>query len=178
MFIRINRERLIPATAVFLALLCASCLGPRATSFFSKFSTRELVERNKAAAGLNCDPLGGGDTGNLSSAGGAGTSVYHSSKSEGFACRLNSEASFDESRLFSALKLDTERALRDNGLQIVDSGSSGPANFFFAYASGKVHGRIEVSGKRSGDQHYVEVAGTRVSTQYYNVQATLEENGN
>ena len=178
MFIRSIKERLTLSFVVCLAVLCGSCLSPRETSFFSKFSTRELVERNKAAAGLNCDAGGGGVDGIHWLAGGVGSSHFDSHKTEGFGCRLNSEAGFEEERLFSALKLDTERALRDSGLEIVDRGSPGPANFFFAYTNGKVHGRIEVSGKRTGTQYYVEVSGTRVSTQFYNVQANLEENGN
>jgi hypothetical protein len=66
--------------------------------------------------------------------------------------------------LFSSLKLNLERALHDNGAQIVDSGSTGSANFYFAYTLKGVRGRVELSGKRR--------AGG-----YYNISANLSESG-
>jgi hypothetical protein len=69
---------------LLLAFLCLSCLRAQETSFFSKFSTRELVERNKAAAGLDCDAKGGGGGAADSSwAIGKGRSQSHKSDSFG-----------------------------------------------------------------------------------------------
>src|SRR5690242_17733318 len=150
------------------ALLSASCRWSPETSFFSNFSTQQLVERNKSSAGLTCDPTGGGGGGGIGSrAGGIGSGGTHfnSHKSDSFACRLKSNESFDEAKLLSALKLDVERALNDEGATITDRGSSGPANFHFAYTLKDIHGRIELTG-------------TRVGTQYYDLRADLNETGN
>ena len=151
------------------ALLCASCMWSPETSFFSNFSTRQLVERNKSSAGLTCDPIGGGGGGGGvgSRAGGIGSGGTHfsSHKSDSFACHLKSKDSFDETKFFTALKLDVEHALRDDRAQITDSGSTGSANFYFAYALKNVRGHVQVSG-------------TRVGTDYYDVHADLDESGN
>jgi hypothetical protein len=137
------------------------------TSFFSNFSVRQLVERSKSSVGLTCDPTGGGGGGIGSRAGGIGSggTLFNSHKNDSCACRLKSNETFDEARLFSALKLDVERALHDNGAQVTDSGSSGPANFYFAYALKSVRGRIQLSG-------------TRIGKDYYDVRADLDETGN
>src|SRR5438477_3742874 len=150
------------------ALLCASCMWSPETSFFSNFSTRQLVERNKSSAGLTCDPTGGGGGGGVGSrAGGIGSGGTHfnSHKSDSFACHLKSNDSFDETKFFTALKLDVEHALRDYGTQITNSCSTGSANFYFAYALKNVRGHVQVSG-------------TRVGTDYYDVHADLDETGN
>jgi hypothetical protein len=149
------------------ALVCASCMWSPETSFFSNFSARQLVERSKSSAGLTCDPTGGGGPGIGSRSGGVGFggARFNSHKSNSVDCRLNFKDTFDETRFFSALKLDVEQALHDNGVQITDRGSSGSANFYFAYALKNVRGRVEVSG-------------TRIGTDYYNVRADLDESGN
>jgi hypothetical protein len=161
------RPRILIALVVCVALFCASCMWSPESSFFSSFSTRQLVERNKSSAGLTCDPIGGGGGGVGSSAGGIGSGGTHfnSHKSDSFACRLKPNDSFDETKLFSALKLDVEHALHDNGAQITDSGSTGAANFYLAYALKNVRGRVQVSGRRIGPD-------------YYDVHADLDETGN
>jgi hypothetical protein len=78
---------------------------------------------------------------------------------------LDSNNSFDETKLLTALKLGVERALHDNGAQITDSGSTGFANFYFAYVLKNVRGRVQVSG-------------TRIGPDYYDVHANLDETGN
>ena len=137
------------------------------TSFFSNFSMRKLVERNQSSAGLTCDQTGGGGGGVGSRAGGIGSggSRFSAHKSDSFACRLKSQEAFDETRLLSTLKLDVERTLHDAGAQITETGSSGAASFHFAYALNNVRGRIQVSG-------------TRIGTDYYDVHADLDESGN
>jgi hypothetical protein len=161
------KHTILIASAGCFALLCASCMWSPETSFFSNFSVRQLVERTKSSVGLTCDPTGGGGGGIGSRAGGIGSGGTHfnSHKSDSCACRLKSNETFDEARLFSALKLDVERTLHDNGAQVTDSGSSGPANFYFAYALKSVRGRIQLSG-------------TRIGTDYYDVRADLDETGN
>jgi hypothetical protein len=85
------------AVTLGLALLCASCRGSRQTNFYSKFSVRELVERNQTAAGFKCDgPAGGGGGGNeriFSSPGGIGPgrTQFNAHKSDSLSCALKSE---------------------------------------------------------------------------------------
>ena len=166
----------LPLAPIVLVLLFVSCLGPRETSFYSNFSTRDLVERNQAAAGLNCEPIGGGGGAGVHSwGGGFGESRFDSHKSDSFACRFSADSNFDEGRLILGIKADIERLIRESGLQITDRGSSGPANFFFAYTEKNLSGRVEISGKAVDTNHYVEVNGKRISSQYYNVLADLHE---
>jgi hypothetical protein len=134
------------------------------TSFYSNFSVGQLVQRSGSLAG--CDPLGGGGGGtgfHIRRIGSAETQ-FNSHKSDNFACRLTSDESLDETKLFSTLKLNVEGALKDNGAEIIDSGSSGSANFYFAYNLKGVRGRVELSGKRGGSN-------------YYNISANLNESG-
>jgi hypothetical protein len=138
----------------------------RGTSFYSRFSIRELVERNKSSTAFNCDnSTGGGGAGIGSYAGGSRGTSFSSHKSESIGCRLTSNESFDEAALFSAMKHDIEQTLHGTGAQITEQGSSGPANFFLKYIVKKVQGRIEVSGTRTGNG-------------YYDVNALLEEESN
>src|SRR6185436_8447522 len=101
MSLRSVRHGILMAVTFGCALLCASCLGARPTSFYSNFSVRELVERNQTATGFKCDvPAGGGGGGNdiNSSAGGIGPGriQFSAHKSDSLACALKSEESLDE----------------------------------------------------------------------------------
>ncbi len=157
------------AVVVSLAFLCTSCLGSRETSFFSNFSVRQLVERSKSSAGLTCDANGGGGGGGIGTRAGGigfGGTRFNSHKSDRFGCGLKSNEPEDfETRLFAGLKLDVQQALRDNGAQITESGNPNPASFYFAYTLKDVRGRVQVSG-------------TRIGTDYYDVHADLDESGN
>lgn len=135
------------------------------TSFFSNFSITQLVERNKSAAKFGCDTKAGGggaDFNRISSGGSGGR--FNSHKSDSFTCRL-STGTFDQTELISTLKLDVEQALHDSGAQIIDSGSSGAADFYFAYVVKRVRGRVQISGQRVGSD-------------YYHLRADLEEASN
>ncbi len=68
-------------------------------------------------------------------------------------------------RVFNALKLDVERTLHNNGATITDRGSTGPSNFYFAYTLKDVRGRVELTG-------------TRIGMEYYDVRADLNETRN
>jgi hypothetical protein len=163
-----QKQTILIAFAICLALHYSSCMRPRESSFFSNFSMRQFVEQSKSSAGFICDPTGGGGGGHDGSrVGGFGPGGGHfsSHKGDSFACRLESTNTFDETKLFSALKIAVERSLHDNGAQVTDSGSNGSANFYFAYTLKNVRGRVQVSG-------------TRIGTDYYDVHASLEETGN
>jgi hypothetical protein len=156
------------AIAVYVTVLCASCMSAsEETAFFSNFSITRLVESGKASTRFSCDAIGGGGGAdfNRTSAVGSGRRHFNSHKGDSFTCRLKSNESFDETDLFSMLKLDVERALHDNGAQITDRGSSGPASFYFAYVLKDVRGRVQIAGQRIG-------------TDNYNVHADLEETNN
>jgi hypothetical protein len=161
-------RRMLMLVTPGLALFCASCVVTQQTNFYSKFSVRELVERNQSAAGFTCEAAGGGgggvDENIISSSGGTGGTHFSAHKGDGFTCVLKSEENFDEQRLFAALKDDTERVLRANGAQISETGSANPVGFYFAYTASNVRGRIQISGSRIGNQ-------------YYDVHAVLEEQG-
>ena len=159
------KRLLLVVCAVCYALLCVSCMWSPETSFFSKFSVRQLVERSRSSTGFTFDMTGGGGGGIGSRMGGvgAGGSHFHSHKGDSVSFRLKPNEPFDEAALFSVMKLDVETTLRDNGAQITESGSSGPANFFFNYVLKNVRGRVELSG-------------TRIGNGYYDVHAALDEN--
>ncbi len=161
------RHRLLIGCAVGIGLVYVSCMWSPETSFFSNFSTRKLVERNKPAAAASCDPMAGGGGGVGARVGGFGSGGAHfnSHKSDSCGCRLKSNEPVDEAALFNALKLDVERALHNNGATISDSGSSGAANFYFVYTLKDVRGRVELTG-------------TRIGTEYYDVRADLNETRN
>jgi hypothetical protein len=157
------------AIAVYVTVLCASCMSSRKeTAFFSNFSITHLVESGKSSARFSCDAIGGGGGGadfSRTFGVGSGRRRFNSHKGDSFTCRLKSNESFDETDLFSTLKLEVERALHDNGAQITDRGSSGSANFYFAYVVKDVRGRVQIAGQRIGSDHY-------------NVHADLEETKN
>jgi hypothetical protein len=136
------------------------------TSFYANFSVRQLVQQSESSAWLKCDPLGGGGCGHQIRIrrSGSGETHFNSHKSDNFACRMTSDESLDETRLFSALKLSVERALNENGAQITANGSTRPGNFYFAYILQGVGGRVELSSQRGE-------AG------YYNISADLNETG-
>jgi len=161
-----TKHKIPIALSVWFGLFCASCMTAKETSFYSNFSVNKLVKSSASFARLKCDPLGGGGGGNEFGVRelGSGKTHFNFHKSDNFACRLISDESLDETELFSTLKLDVERALNDNGAQIIDSGSSGSANFYFAYGLKGVRGRIELSGQRG-------------SGGYYNIRADLDESG-
>lgn len=163
------KPTILSAFAICLGLLCSSCMWPRETAFFSKFSMRQFVEESKSSTGVICDVTGGGGGGSGigSRSGGLGPGGTHfsSNKSDSVTCRLEPNNSFDETKLFSALKVAVERALHDNGAQITESGADGSGNFYFSYTLKNVRGRVQVSG-------------TRIGPDYYDVRANLDETGN
>ena len=175
MLLSTAKRRFSTVVILGFALLSGSCLHRRpdslASSFYSTFSVRELVERNQSASGFKCvRPAGGGGGGNDfsvigSQRPGSSTMEFKAHKGDSFVCELKPGENFDEQPFFDVLKLDTERELRASGAQISDSGPAKPVGFYFAYTASSVHGRIQVSGSRVRDR-------------YYGVHAELEENGN
>lgn len=155
------------ALTLCLATLSSACIGYGTSSFFSNFSVRQLIKGHEANTGLACDPSGGGggNIGGTSGGFGFGWRHFHAHRADAFECRLSSDAAerFDDAGLLDAMKLDVEKALNDAGAKIVESGNRDRASFYFTYKLQGVQGRVQVSGRRFGND-------------YYSLSADLDEN--
>lgn len=87
--------------------------------------------------------------------------ISTSNKSSSFSCQISAD-SFDETAFIASLKADIEQEINRSGATIMNRGSSDPAEFYFEYSEGNVHGRISIGGNKS-------VAN------YYSLEATLNE---
>jgi hypothetical protein len=146
----------------------ACSLSPE-SAFFSKFSIQQLVEKNKAPTGLDCEGNGNDRGGGIGGGGGGvsfgfGRKEYHSHRGDGFFCKLKATAleHFDEASLIAALRQDVERAIDQSGAKVIESGNPDSASFYFAYSIDNALGRVEISGKR-------------IRNDYYSVRAELDE---
>ena len=166
--VNLNRNRILVLFVIGIVGALGACHMSPESLFFAKFSMQDLVTANKSMAGIACDPMGGGGSGNGigSRSGGLGGGGMHfqSHKSDSFACRLQSDsfASADEDQLIASLKKPVEDLLRTYGANIKESGSSEPRSFYVSYAIKDIQGRIKVSGQRIG-------------VDFYNLQADLDE---
>jgi hypothetical protein len=156
------------ALTLCLATLSSACIGYGTSSFFSNFSVRQLIKGHEANTGLACDPNGGGGGGGgtIGTGGfGFGWRHIHAHKGDAFACRLSPDAveRFDDAGLLAALKIDVQKALNDSGAKITESGNPDPQTFYFKYTLKDVQGRVQVSGRRFGND-------------YYSLSADLDEN--
>jgi hypothetical protein len=163
-----NSNRILILFVIGIIGVHAACSMSPESPFFAKFSMQDLVTANKSTAGIACDLMGGGGTGNgiggWSGGFGGGGIHFQSHKSDSYACRLqsNSFASADEDRWIASLKQPVEESLRTYGANITESGSSEPHSFYISYAIKDIQGRIKISGQRMG-------------VDFYNLQASLEE---
>ena len=153
-----------------IAATASACIMSQESSFFAKFSMRDMVTSSNSIKGFQCDPAGGGGTGgggggiSSSSGGFSGGIHFQSHKSDAFVCRLHSNTlpAAEEEQLIVSLRKHVEDSLRAYGANISESGSREPRSFYFSYAIKDIHGQIQVSGKRIG-------------VDFYNLQAELEE---
>ena len=136
---------------------------------------RDLANRNGSVGKFNCvAPVGGGGGGNeggggsiFSTGGGFGGGThFHAYKSDGFACRLQSDSLpvADEERMVASLRQLVQDSLRNYGANINESGNPDSHSFYFAYSIKEIQGRIRITGKRTGD--------------LYDLEAEIEENNN
>lgn len=149
------------ALSIFLSAFCSACILSGESTFYSNFSVRQLIKKHEAGTGLACEPNGGGgggggDGGHVGSYG-RGGSHFSASKGDAFACRLSPDAlaRFDDAGLLAALKVDVEKTLSDSGAQITESGNPDPQTFYFKYTLKDVQGRVQVSGRRFGNDFSV-----------------------
>lgn len=150
------------AVTLIISFACTAYMSSQESSFFSKFSLRELVEKNKALlAGLDCSAGGGG--GGMGGGSVGGESHFH--KSESFSCGMKADGAkqFNGAGFVSALKRDVEKDIINSGAKVVDNGTTETNSFYFEYTLENVEGRVEFSGKKTEN--------------YYNLQAELDERG-
>ena len=134
-----------------LLLLAAACVGcvwlVVESSFASRFSLSELVQRNQSNSGLDCSSGGGIGAGT----GGVGSSGTQSSfhKGESCSCRISDAQQFDEAKFIQALKESIEKDLGTSGAKITGSQNTDATSFSIEYTHGDGSGRVEISGTRS-----------------------------
>src|SRR4030095_4588457 len=146
-------------TFLIFATGCAASLSYFQSSFFSKFSLPELVERSKSAGPLNCSTrAGGGGVGGIGT-GGGGLSPKQTnfSKSESFSCQLTDTEEFDEPNFIQVLKQNVESDLTSIKAKITSENLSA-AGFYLEYSSGDISGRVEIAGKRGPLNYYTLTA--------------------
>jgi hypothetical protein len=140
----------------FLALAsgCATFVSSFQSSFFSKFSLQELVQRNKSTGVCAAVASGGGGGGGIGTgSGGIGMKQSSFQRSESFSCQLRDPDQFDETKFIQALKQAVESDLEKSKAKIMRE-DFGPAGFYFEYSHVDINGRVEISGRLSPGNHY------------------------
>ena len=154
---RISRK-LTFFTFLIFATGCAASLSYFQSSFFSKFSLPELVERSKSAGPLNCSTHTAGGLGGIGTgSGGIGTKQSSFFKGVSFSCQLTDTEQFDEAKFIQALKQNVESDLNSNKAKITSENLSA-AGFYLEYSSGDISGRVEISGKIGQLNYYTLTA--------------------
>ena len=144
--------------ALMLSAGCVAYMASLQSSFFSKFSLRELVERNKSHH-LTCSAGGGGGGGSIST---FGRKESHFQKGESLSCQMTGAAQFDEEEFLQALKQSVEIDLEQSKAKIISSAKVDAQSFYCEYALEDIRGRVEISGRI-------------VEGNYYSLKADLEE---
>ena len=158
--VHVNRILLLTILpALLLVSGCKSLMNVSSSSFLANFSLEELVKKNRSAFGMICanGGLGGSDSGVSSRS----LQQSSSNKSASFSCQIGAQ-SFDEAAFAASLRAEVEEEIIRSGARIMNQGTLDPAGFYFEYREGKIHGRINIEGKKSG--------GT-----YYSLKASLDE---
>lgn len=140
--------------ALLLGAGCTAYMSSFQSSFFSHFSLRELVERNKSHGGLNCSASGGGG-GMGGGTGSVGRKESHFHKVETFSCQINDDSAeqFDEGGFIAALKQSVETDLNQSKAKI-GSDKLDERSFILEYTLEDVRGRVEISGRKDMGNYY------------------------
>ena len=152
---------------VFVMLLfaagCGAYMFPFQSSFFSNFSLRKLVERDKTIAGLDCAAGGSGPGGGGMSMGmgGVGNQGSDFSKIESIACQISDAGIFDEAKFIQALQLSIEQELDTEKATIV-SKTADASGVNIEYALNKISGTVKISARKG-------------PMRFYTLQADLKE---
>lgn len=141
--------------AMFVAAGCAAFMSVTQSPYFSKFSLRELVEKNKPSYGLICSAGGIGGGGGGSGGGSVtGRKQFHHHKGESFSCQIQTSEQFNEAGFISSLKENTETDIKASGAKIIENGSPDANSFYFQYVVGDIEGRTGISVRRTGNDYY------------------------
>jgi hypothetical protein len=145
------------AFVVLLSLAVAgiACMSVFQSSFSSKFSLQELVQRNQINNGLNC-PGSGASGGIGTSGGGFGQKESSFHKGESCSCQISDADQFDEAKFIQALKESVEKDLDASKAKITSSKNPDANRFSIEYTLGDTAGRVEISGTRSAASYSLQ----------------------
>jgi hypothetical protein len=146
---------------VSMGVICAAALNLTQNTFFSAFSLRSLVDRTSPRSGLDCSSGGIGGGGGGGSVGGKESRRH---KGESLSCRIKSGASeqFNEAEYITAIRQMVEKDITASGAKITGGEPTNANGFYYKYSFEKTLGRVELSGKRVGND-------------YYSLEASLDE---
>jgi hypothetical protein len=152
------------ALIIFLGTSYAVFMNPTESTFFSQFSLRKLVEKNKSRAGRICWAGGMGGIGG--GGGGEGGREFSHHKGEAFSCQVKTGEGerFSEEELMASIQADVEKDITASAATIIDRGNPDASTFYFVYTVENIQGLISISGKKVRDE-------------YYSLKADLEEKG-
>lgn len=149
------------AILLFVTLLFGACCGAVMrsfqSSFFSKFSLRELVDRSESRAGLECSTGGDGPGGGGMSMGmgGVGKEGSNFSRVDSIACQISDAELFDEAKFIESLKASVEQELNANNGKIISSKNSDASSFDLEYSvSDNVTGTLKISATKGPMRYY------------------------
>lgn len=148
---------IIEAVMSLLLVLLAGCtafVSSAQSPFFSKFSLREVVQRNKSQNQLNCSAGGGGGGGGIGTTTVVGTKESRFHKGENISCSISDAQHFDEAELIAALKQIVMADLTENKAKLVSSSSPDAASFYFEYALADTTGNVKISGRTFPGNYY------------------------
>ena len=147
-------HRMIAVASLAIVLFGSGCrvsMSSLQSSFFTKFSLRELI-KGSATAGLECsDNTGGGIS---MGTGGVGAELSSFEKSESCLCQITDAKLFDETKFLEALKVSVEKDLDANKATIVGSKDSA-GGFSLEYASSEIKGTVEISRGKGIERFYM-----------------------
>jgi hypothetical protein len=125
------------------------------SSFSSRFSFQELVQRNRTT-GLSC--AGSGGVGSIGT-GGGGIGSGHSNfqRGESVSCQISDAERFDEAKFIKALQESLEKDLDASQAEITSSKNQDATRFSIEYVLGSTVGRIEISGTRTAGNYSLQL---------------------
>ena len=159
-------HRVIAIVLVLTVLVGAGCYTAGVSSqssFFTKFSLRELFAKNEFSAGLDCSETSGG--GGMSMGSGAvGKEQSNFSRLDTIACQITDAERFDEAKFLDALHESIVKDLSSYKATILGNNNRKPDERSFKL----LYGLSDVSGS-------VEVLATRGPARFYTLKADLHE---
>lgn len=151
-------HRVIAIALLTTVLLGAGCFAYTSTlqsPFFTKFSVRELVEKNEFNAGLDCSTTGTSGGGGMSvGTGGVGKDGSQFSKLDSIACQITDVGLFDEAKFIEALKESVLKDLQTYKATVLGNKNPDVSGFNLAYGLTDQTGTIKVTATKGPDRYY------------------------